>query len=218
MGSPWWGLCLEDELHRMAVTRGRLQVLRTELGSLLEPEAVFAFLCHPPPLFPSHQISSEICGFIRDVAPRSPKVIVEIGTAMSGTNFLLGHCLPSVELILALDLQPRNQRLVKLFQRPGLTRFFLRGPSAAPETLASVQKLLGGRTVDLLFIDGDHAYAGVKADFDAYWPLVTEGGVVAFHDIVPDHKTRYGQDTGNWAGDVPRFWQEIKAGRRFENR
>lgn len=36
--------------------------------------------------------------------------------------------------------------------------------------------------VGLLFIDGDHSYEGVRADFDGWVPRLTMGGVVAFHD------------------------------------
>lgn len=75
-----------------------------------------------------------------------------------------------------------------------------------------MQGLLDARPIDVLFIDGDHRYAGAKADFDLYSPLVRSGGLIAFHDIVPDFKTRHGRDTGRWAGDVPRLWQDIKVG------
>jgi len=36
--------------------------------------------------------------------------------------------------------------------------------------------------VDLLFIDGDHSYSGVKSDWDNYKFLLRSGSVVAFHD------------------------------------
>lgn len=36
--------------------------------------------------------------------------------------------------------------------------------------------------LDLLFIDGAHDYASVKADFELYFPKVKVGGVIAFHD------------------------------------
>jgi predicted O-methyltransferase YrrM len=36
--------------------------------------------------------------------------------------------------------------------------------------------------VDLLFIDGDHSYDGVKADWNAYSPFLKPGSVVVFHD------------------------------------
>lgn len=36
--------------------------------------------------------------------------------------------------------------------------------------------------VSLLFIDGAHDYDSVKADFEAWYPKVISGGVIAFHD------------------------------------
>ena len=38
------------------------------------------------------------------------------------------------------------------------------------------------RPVELIFIDGLHDYQSVKSDFEAWFPLVIEGGVMAFHD------------------------------------
>jgi hypothetical protein len=35
---------------------------------------------------------------------------------------------------------------------------------------------------DLVFIDGDHSEAGVAADWTAWAPLVSPGGIVLFHD------------------------------------
>lgn len=37
--------------------------------------------------------------------------------------------------------------------------------------------------VDLLFIDGDHSYDGVKQDFENYMSIVKSGGYIMFHDI-----------------------------------
>lgn len=53
---------------------------------------------------------------------------------------------------------------------------------------------------DFVFIDADHTYPSVKADWDNYRPMVPSGGIVAFHDIVP--RPEYG---------VHQLWQEIKA-------
>ena len=36
--------------------------------------------------------------------------------------------------------------------------------------------------LDLLFIDGDHSFAGVKADWHAYCPFLEAGSIVVFHD------------------------------------
>jgi len=36
--------------------------------------------------------------------------------------------------------------------------------------------------LDFVYIDGDHSYAGIRADLEAWFPLVREGGIIAGHD------------------------------------
>ncbi len=38
--------------------------------------------------------------------------------------------------------------------------------------------------VDLLFIDGDHSYEGVKNDVTRFTPFLRENGILIFHDVV----------------------------------
>src|SRR5262249_45414617 len=42
------------------------------------------------------------------------------------------------------------------------------------------------RKIDLLFIDGDHSYEGVRRDWDLFSPHVSPFGVVVFHDTIWD--------------------------------
>lgn len=90
----------------------------------------------------------------------------------------------------------------KVFQNMHL----IRGDSHAKEVVARVRDIT--QCLDLLFIDADHSYEGVKHDFLSYSPLVRPGGIVAFHDIA-EHR----QESG---GDVPRFWNEVKMLHRHE--
>lgn len=39
-------------------------------------------------------------------------------------------------------------------------------------------------SLDLLFIDGNHSYKGVKGDVKKFTPFVNQGGYVIFHDVV----------------------------------
>lgn len=41
-----------------------------------------------------------------------------------------------------------------------------------------------GRQIDMLFIDGSHAYEDARADFDNFFPHVRRGGIVALHDVI----------------------------------
>ena len=43
------------------------------------------------------------------------------------------------------------------------------------------------RKIRLLWIDGDHTYAGAKRDFALFTPQLAEGAIVAFHDVLHHH-------------------------------
>jgi predicted O-methyltransferase YrrM len=64
------------------------------------------------------------------------------------------------------------------------------------------------RPIDLIFIDGDHSYEGVKRDWDLFTPHVKEFGLVIFHDTIwdvrPDPRWMR-PDMG-----VPRFVEELR--------
>ena len=61
---------------------------------------------------------------------------------------------------------------------------------------------------DLVFIDGDHTYDGVKADWHDYRRLAP---IIAFHDVgAPDDWMSDGKPNG-----VGRFWRELKASNQF---
>jgi len=44
-------------------------------------------------------------------------------------------------------------------------------------------------SVDVLFIDGDHTYEGVKRDFELYFSKVAVGGVIIFHDATKGYSS-----------------------------
>jgi predicted O-methyltransferase YrrM len=174
------------------------------------PEEFFSFISGVPGMAP-HQLSGEILLFLNFAGARSPANVCEIGTAGGGNNFLLSQAMPSVKFMLGIDLFVRNKHFLRNYCRPGQEFRYLDASSHASKTVEKVGHLLAGRKLDLLFIDGDHAYEGVTKDFVLYREYVREGGLIAFHDIVRDDRTRYGRETGRWAGDVPLFWQEIRS-------
>jgi len=44
-----------------------------------------------------------------------------------------------------------------------------------------------GRKLRLLWIDGDHTYRGAKTDFDLFSPVLSDGAIVAMHDVLHHH-------------------------------
>ncbi|MGI8511567.1 MAG: class I SAM-dependent methyltransferase [Solirubrobacteraceae bacterium] len=92
-------------------------------------------------------------------------------------------------------------------RRPeGQTVHAIDGDSAHPLTVNRLRRKLGGRRLDLLLIDGDHEFTGVQQDFLTYRRFVRNGGLIAFHDIMPVQEPQ----TGRSVGGVPAFWELVK--------
>lgn len=65
--------------------------------------------------------------------------------------------------------------LMEKYKKPGQDYEMLRGPSHHMAKLINVE-------LDLVNVDADHTYEGVRRDQYAFWPLLKSGGIMAFHD------------------------------------
>jgi cephalosporin hydroxylase len=122
------------------------------------------------------------------------ETVIEIGTASGGTLLLWARI--ARRQVVSIDLpggihgggyaEQKGRLFYELVHgRPGVRMDLVRASSQDPQTKKRVLSLLGGRSVDLLFIDGDHRLDGVTADFELWRGLVRPGGHIVFHDIVP---------------------------------
>ena len=157
------------------------------------------------------QVYREISQLLKLVDRIKPRVVLEIGTANGGTLFLFSRVASEDATIISIDLpggrfgggyRKWREPLYRSFALLGQQIYLLREDSHKTETLEQVESILQGRKVDFLFIDGDHTYEGVKKDFEMYSPLVGQGGMIAFHDIVPGPVKN--------VGGVPEFWRKVK--------
>lgn len=62
--------------------------------------------------------------------------------------------------------------------------------------------------IDLIFIDGDHSYEGVKRDWELFLPHVKPFGIVVFHDTIWDLPPYKGKARATMG--VPRFVDELR--------
>ncbi len=161
--------------------------------------------------FQASQIKSEIIGLVSELAKNPSRRLLEIGTATGGTLFMFTRIAAKDADIISIDLPFGRYGAGYLKYRASLMRAFalvnqkmhlLRLDSHQASTIDKLKDILKGELLDFLFIDGDHSYAGVKADFENYSPLVRPGGLIAFHDIVDnDNDKSFGTQV---------FWREIK--------
>ncbi len=52
------------------------------------------------------------------------------------------------------------------------------------DVLGGWNEFANGKAIDFIFIDGSHQYLDVLKDFELSFPLVKNGGWIAFHDVV----------------------------------
>jgi predicted O-methyltransferase YrrM len=158
------------------------------------------------------QKPAELRRLLATVEAESPRVVLEIGTCSGGTLWALCRVAAPDARIVSVDLPggPSSggtvvePTVLGTYVLPTQRSHFFRGDSHRPEIREAVRETLtSAGPVDLLMIDGDHTYDGVKQDFEDYAPFVRDGGLIVFHDILHHPKVP--------ACQVDRFWQEIRA-------
>jgi predicted O-methyltransferase YrrM len=65
------------------------------------------------------------------------------------------------------------------------------------------------KPIDLLFLDGDHTYEGVKRDWERFMPHVAETGVIMFHDTAWFANDDFRRNSRGDMG-VPRLVDELR--------
>lgn len=140
------------------------------------------------------QTPKEIEGLYRLVLDLNPNRALEIGTAKGGTLYLWCQAATDDATVVSIDLpwgkfgggydEPRA-KLYEAFAHDDQKLHLLRGNSHDTATHEKIRGLFDQQPIDFVFIDGDHFYPGVKADFIEYGKMVRPGGLIAFHDICP---------------------------------
>jgi cephalosporin hydroxylase len=150
------------------------------------------------------------------------KRIMEVGTWSGGTALLWAKMVSAYEdgIVYCCDLRFKYGVLFCIESGVGLTREYpdqmyaivkerghimeIEGDTHSPYQIERIKNIVGKESLDFMFIDGDHSYEGVKADFENFSGLVKKGGYIAFHDITDSDYHRF------YGCFVEKFWKEIK--------
>lgn len=160
---------------------------------------------------------SELRSMLEQASRLDPlKTIVEVGSARGGTFWALAQVADPEALLVSVDIPAgspidvrggedvyhgRDRDRFKEFVGPKQTCQLIDASSQLESTRDAVKAAIGAREIDLLFIDADHRYPGVKRDYQLYSPLVRHGGLIVFHDVIPQNDHRSG---------VHHLWNELK--------
>lgn len=154
------------------------------------------------------QRPAELDQFVNYLCAHTVRSYLEIGARYGQTFEEVGDALQVPSVLVAVD-QPgamwgRDDSWAELeaaanrLRAKGHEVYLIRGDSHAHETLKAVQAIRA--RWDAVFIDADHRYEAVLADWQDYG---TMGHIVGFHDIAPTPE--------NTRIEVPRLWHELRA-------
>jgi len=147
------------------------------------------------------QVYEEYLNLIYWVKGFNPQNILEIGSR--GFSFFILSQFSTGKKV-AVDIENLEERF-KMGMYNQDWRFF-HGDSQTTEMRDAVKEFCP--KFDLIFIDGDHSYKGVETDFNLYKELLSDRGVILFHDVDPEHIFK--GDLGG--GDVWEFWKNLEEG------
>ena len=148
---------------------------------------------------PESMISTEICDLLRryarDAGRHGSGTVVEIGAYRGGSTIALARGICDAGHGKVVSIDPHCQAVgiyggtfseadhaiylnnLEQFGVDPWVEHRCMDYNAAAENWTSV--------IDLLWIDGDHSYAGVSIDIERWIPLVADQGIVIFDDVEP---------------------------------
>ena len=164
--------------------------------------------------FVAQQIEAEIAAFIGILTREGVLSYLEIGSKWGGSLWRVANALPKGSRVVSVDLpwgkretEPHLIACYQALKEKGYDAHLFLGDST-DETMVEAVRALG--PFDAVFIDANHTEPYVRQDWANYGPM---GKIVAFHDI--NWKPRE-QPSGKLPIDVPKVWNVLKTGFRFE--
>ena len=137
---------------------------------------------HLPPMLQNAREFADLLAVYRE---HKPERVLEVGVWHGGTlRHWLDNAVPGA-MVVALDDRHRNEERYREWTPAGVTIIALTGTSQDKMTRDHVKRL---GPFDFVFIDADHRYECVKADWEFYGLECTRpGAIVALHDIRADN-------------------------------
>ena len=109
---------------------------------------------------------------------RTCATLVEIGRKYGGSTALLASVMTPYDNLYSIDIVMHEQVNANLATA---------GVSHLVNLVTGDSKYVGKkwtRPIDLIFIDGDHSYRGVKSDIEVWLHHVKPFGYALFHDVI----------------------------------
>lgn len=151
------------------------------------------------------QLPAEFAQFLQFLKKLESKSYLEIGVGHGGSFLLstlfqtkleMAHCVDNCAQNFGPEYENQQQsiknkiEILKSIKKIDNIQFF---------NMSSEDFFINNKNnYDVIFIDGDHSYEGVKKDFDQALKIINDNGYIIFHDI-----------SGNEQG-ITKIWDELE--------
>lgn len=124
------------------------------------------------------RLNFDEAAYLFSLARFSPsKKMLEVGRFTGGSTLLLAVALPDDAVVFSLDNAPYDDAVLKKI----LDKFNLTYKVKLIVADSRTYKI-NSEELDLIFIDGDHSYEGVRGDYNNFKGSLRDGGHLLFHD------------------------------------
>ena len=188
---------LEAAVSQLDNNRLRLPLL--SLDRLFPESGSTPIVLHELPQGPWSTPLIDVAVLLKIAVCAKPRTVMEIGSYRGYTALALARQLDPACRIVTVDADPRHGEAYR--QGPYASRIERRICRTEPAGFADDAP----GSIDLLFIDADHTYAGVKNDTELLLNLVSPDGFVVWHDYVNSGK--FSRKNG-----VPEYLNELGRG------
>jgi predicted O-methyltransferase YrrM len=143
----------------------------------------------------------------RLVRSLEPGTLVEIGRYRGGSTLLIAAAMHPESRLVSYDIHVKaggedvgaelDRELRAVLERYGLA-------DRVELVVGDSRTAPGPDRCELVFVDGDHSYAGARADYERWRTVLPEGGHLLIHDALALHELAFPER------DVVRLAQEIE--------
>jgi predicted O-methyltransferase YrrM len=161
------------------------------------------FKCEKPGGLKLQQVPDEYSRVLIESLALRPQSYLEIGIGNGGSwmtfshlnmkTLQVSHAVDNLSYYQAIDQKIEEIDFISKYLSTGIPDVKFYNESSDRYLSSCTQKY------DIIFIDGDHSYEGVRKDYINSLPLINNGGMMIFHDI-----------NSIGAPGVVKFWNEFK--------
>jgi cephalosporin hydroxylase len=190
-------------VHALGSEQGFALMARTWLRAGWDAKYVYRFTWLGRPVI---QLPEDLMRVQEAIYAVRPTVVIETGVAHGGSLVFYASLLQAIGggrvIGIDIDIRAHNRRALEQHELAGMI-VLLDGSSTDRRVVDRVRTLLEPSDRVLVVLDSDHTKDHVRAELEAYAPLVTYGSYLVIMDGVVEDLAGAPRTSPHWAWDNP---------------